>query len=120
MRWSFLLLFAFTAGCDWPAATDTGTGGDTTADAGNCAAGNAECSACQTCAVNGPCEAAYSACSSDPDCSAIDGCAGGCAGDATCLQNCYAQNPNGQAAYQAAGSCIYCEQCTCLGLCSSL
>jgi hypothetical protein len=120
MRWSFLLLLVFAAACDWPAVTDSSTGGGSTADAGNCAAGNAACTDCQSCAVKGPCEALYSACESDPDCSAIDGCAGGCAGDATCIQTCYANNPNGQAAYQAAGNCIYCEQCTCTGLCSSL
>ena len=121
MRWSLLLLFALAPACDWPPATSTSSGGTTTTpDAGNCAAGNADCAECQSCAVKGPCETLYSACESDQDCAAIDGCAGGCSGDATCIQTCYASNPNGQAAYQAAGNCIYCEQCTCTGLCSSL
>lgn len=122
MRWSPILLLVLLAGCDWPAAGDTtGSGGGTTDGGSSCAAENASsCSDCESCDLKGPCESLWATCMASPDCLSIDGCAGGCNGDATCLQGCYAQNPNGQAAYQAAESCVYCQQCTCSGLCSSI
>jgi hypothetical protein len=121
MRWAPLLLLVLTAACDWPitGAGTGGTGGTTTSGGGTCAKQNPNnCSDCQTCADNGPCASALSACNGDPNCLDVSACAGPCGADATCLQSCYSANPSGQLAYQTLANCVYCQQCPCLGLCS--
>jgi hypothetical protein len=53
---------------------------------------------------------------SNPACQSIDGCAVGCT-DSTCLQSCYAQNPDGANDYKAVHDCVHCQQCPCTGQC---
>jgi hypothetical protein len=120
MRWPlfFFVLALPAAACDWPAATDTGGSATTDAGTSQCAAANpSSCDDCQSCAENGPCATEVADCNSDPNCQYILSCAVPCGSDATCLQACYAQNSEGETAYEALATCLYCDQCTCSGLC---
>jgi hypothetical protein len=126
MRWLLLIPLGvlstslLAGGCDWPAATTTSTG-TTVTEAGAECPQTTTCEDCASCALNGPCESVWATCHADPDCSSIDGCVGGCGGDATCQQACYANNPNGVSDYQAAWKCTYCTQCptVCTGMCTN-
>jgi hypothetical protein len=116
-RFAYLLALAIAA-CNLPLGQST-SDSTSTGDAGPQCPQTSGCASCTQCALGGPCAELYSTCQSDPDCAAIDGCAASCNNDPTCLQNCAAQNPNGQSAYEAVLGCVDCQQCptACAGYC---
>jgi hypothetical protein len=119
MRWAspLLLVAAIAASCNWPAgSTSTGAGTDTGGDAGVACSATNPCSTCPSCALSSACAALWTTCQSNPACQSIDGCAVACT-DSTCLQSCYAQNPDGANDYKAVHDCVHCQQCPCTGQC---
>jgi hypothetical protein len=84
------------------ACTDScgGGGGNTSCDVGTC-------DACLICAEEpgGVCADELDACGADPACEALVNCQGGCE-DSTCAQQCYQNNPGGQAEFDAVVDCL--------------
>lgn len=70
-----------------------------------------DCDACGQCARQDICAEAITACLQNSSCVAIDECLQLCGADKTCSAQCYADNPNGRAAYDAISTCIYCDAC---------
>ena len=125
MRWAISILFAafsivfvaLAGGCTIGPGASTSSGG--TGGGGTQCPQSGGCQACTACALNSPCAMLYSACQQSAECSAIDQCFGQCGADATCKQNCYANDPNGASDYMAVIHCVDCQQCptACAGLC---
>lgn len=95
------------------------TTGDTDAGPAVCQP-TTTCADCTNCALNGPCSSQAATCNASADCLAIDQCEGLCGFDATCKQQCLANNPAGASAYTALTNCVDCDECAtqCAGLCS--
>jgi hypothetical protein len=78
--------------------------------------GQLDCSLCAECAQNGPCLPEVDACFNDPACFDLVNCTANCF-DQACIDVCKQQNPGGAPEYDAAITCIGCDQCAndCLG-----
>jgi hypothetical protein len=63
---------------------------------------------CVRCAAAFSCPTENDACSADADCTAIRDCVLAQCGDASCVDDCSAANPNGADLYRALLLCAYC------------
>lgn len=93
------------------AGGDGGTGGsDCTAET--------DCEVCRSCAADGPCAEVFDVCFNNPYCVAIDECLVQCGAlPDECWETCRAQNAVGIDDYDAARTCLDCDQCQ--GPCAS-
>jgi hypothetical protein len=107
------------------ASTGTGTGttgtgttatGTSTTSAGSCDMGT--CDECQQCAFAADCSSEADACAGNPECLALNMCIGMCpANDQACVDQCFADHPEGEADLGALAQCVFCDACfvTCDG-----
>jgi hypothetical protein len=68
------------------------------------------CSSCETTANSGTCASSYEECTGD--CQSLFSCVGACAGDTTCMSDCYSEYPNGQSAFESYYECICTSACS--------
>jgi hypothetical protein len=106
MRFVSILALLSLVGCTMkPASSDDGSGGASACD------GKESCNECLDCARQLACAQIISNCLNSSPCAGVDQCMVICGGDASCQQQCLINNPSGAAAYNAAQSCLYCDQC---------
>ncbi len=80
-----------------------GAAGSATGGAGGAAGAGAACLGC----LQAQCGTEISGCVGDADCAAIFSCAQACSpSDATCLQACVSNNPNGKTKFDAITACV--------------
>jgi hypothetical protein len=86
-------------------------GGSAGAPAGECST-ITDCDVCRSCAAGDPCADELATCVDMPSCVAIDECISTCGATAEeCWATCRGQNPQGRPAFDAAWTCLGCEQC---------
>lgn len=95
---------------DAAGAGTTGAGGSGGAAAHPCD-GKKDCEVCKSCAVHVQCSELATACSQASGCVGIDQCFLNCGSDAECKDQCFLQNPDGEAMYRALQACVYCQAC---------
>jgi hypothetical protein len=121
MRWLISILLATICGCSLAQSTSTsGTGGSDAGTGAECPQTDS-CQDCTSCALAGACLSLANTCNASEDCTTIDQCFEGCSGDTACEQQCYANNPGGEADYMSLLTCVNCQQCptSCSGLCTN-
>jgi hypothetical protein len=107
-RQALLLVASYLAlGCVTPGGSGAAGGGSGQHECDN----RDDCGSCSSCALNGPCSEAYTACQQSSACNGVDQCMGLCGFNDTCRQQCYSSNPEGASQYEAVLQCAYCNEC---------
>jgi hypothetical protein len=125
LLWLGAALFTLTSACilgpsgSSSSGTGSGTGGGTTSASATTGTGGSkpcdgkkDCASCVNCASQVLCVAQIQACNQNSECLGLDQCISICGSDTDCKQQCLNGNPGGVAAYSAAASCLYCQQCS--------